>query len=248
MRAAHVSAMRDELFPREVVTVVVTGAPEPPPLLPEEEPCVRQAVAKRRREFAAGRGCARNALAELGITDFPILAGADRAPIWPAGIVGSITHCEGLAGAAVVREDRIAGLGLDAETTTPVDTDLVSTICTPAEQRWAEFRPAPGTCGWEKVIFSAKEAVHKCIWPVYRIMLDFHDVEVATFGGGRLGVRFESTHSDGLPDPACLQGRYVVHGDHILTGFVLWRGVTNEDLLEVSRDVRRRGRAPELCS
>ena len=215
--------MMNELFPREVVTVVVPGAAEPPPLLPEEEPCVRQAVAKRRREFAAGRGCARDALAALGVTGFPLVAGPDRAPIWPAGIVGSITHCEGLAGAAVAHEGQIVGLGFDAEPIKPLDMDLVSTICTPAEQRWMVSHPAPGTCGWAKVIFSAKEAVHKCIWPACHLALEFKDVDVSAPGGGQLRVRFSGGQRPGLPDFERLEGWYVLHGDHILTGFVLWR-------------------------
>jgi 4'-phosphopantetheinyl transferase EntD len=123
----------------------------------------------------------------------------------------------------VTHEGQIVGLGFDAEPSTPLDTDLVSTICTPAEQRWIVSHPAPGTCGWAKVIFSAKEAVHKCIWPACHIALEFEDVEVAVPGAGQLAVRLSGRRRPGLPDFARLEGWYVLRGSHILTGFVLWR-------------------------
>src|SRR5258708_38693026 len=60
---------------------------------PEEMATVANAVDKRRREFATGRSCARDALRELGIEPGPILAGERGMPRWPPGVVGSTTHC-----------------------------------------------------------------------------------------------------------------------------------------------------------
>ena len=64
-------------------------------LLPEERGAVAKAVPKRVAQFTAGRVCARRALAQLGNTEpVPILMGEDRAPQWPAGYVGSISHTD----------------------------------------------------------------------------------------------------------------------------------------------------------
>ena len=70
-------------------------------LFPEEEALVAGAVTKRREEFAAGRNAARAALAGLGPPPCPLLRAGRRAPAWPQGIVGSITHCSGFCCAVV---------------------------------------------------------------------------------------------------------------------------------------------------
>lgn len=73
---------------------------DPPGLepLPEEEPLIAKSVAKRRNEFITVRYCARQALSVLGIPEVPILKGDKGQPLWPDGIVGSMTHTEGFRG------------------------------------------------------------------------------------------------------------------------------------------------------
>src|SRR5450631_1635810 len=75
-------------------------------LLPEEAAGLGRAVPERQQEFAAGRLCARRALEELGFAGFALLAQADRQPLWPAQIVGSITHTNGLCAAVVGRRSQ----------------------------------------------------------------------------------------------------------------------------------------------
>lgn len=72
-------------------------------LFPSEQAVVDGAAEKRRREFAAVRRCARAGLERLGIPEAPILPGAGGAAGWPAGIVGTMTHCSRYAGAALAR-------------------------------------------------------------------------------------------------------------------------------------------------
>ena len=83
------------------IEVVELRGGEPDPLLPAERAALGQVVDGRRRDFAAGRHCARRALARLVGSPEPILSGPDREPVWPQGIVGSITHCDGYRAAAV---------------------------------------------------------------------------------------------------------------------------------------------------
>ena len=84
-------------------------------LWPEEAAAVQHAVEKRRREFAVGRMLARAALAAIGDPPSAIPTGNHREPVWPAGIVGSITHCAGYCAAAVARDAMVVALGIDAE-------------------------------------------------------------------------------------------------------------------------------------
>ena len=59
--------------------------------------------------------------------------GPNRAPLWPRGIVGSISHCEGYCAVVAARQDRFAGLGLDVERGEPLGRNLVKRVCRPTE-------------------------------------------------------------------------------------------------------------------
>jgi 4'-phosphopantetheinyl transferase EntD len=148
-------------------------------LFPEEEALVARAVDKRRREFTTARGCARSALAALGVVPAPILAGERGAPRWPPGIVGSITHCAGYRAAAVARDHDVLTIGVDAEPDEALPADVPSVIFLPGER--ARLRDlgvaAPGT-SWDRLLFCAKEAVYKAWFPLTRRWLGFEDADI----------------------------------------------------------------------
>src|SRR3981081_2727213 len=80
------------------------GAFDDPPdavLFPEEEAAISRAVEKRRRDFRTVRHCSRRALRELGVPPTAVVPGERRKPVWPPGVVGSLTHCTGYRAAAV---------------------------------------------------------------------------------------------------------------------------------------------------
>lgn len=136
---------------------------------------------KRIQDFAAGRVCAHRALRELGILDFSLLAGEHREPIWPAAIVGSITHTRGYAAAVVARQRDLKSVGLDCEVIDSVDEDLWSRICTPTEiARLAQLPPAERG-RQAALIFAAKEAFYKCQFPLTRAWVGFEDVVIEPF-------------------------------------------------------------------
>lgn len=81
---------------------------------------LERAPLKRKIEFLAGRRCAATALRELGCEDdggLPI--GPRRAPTWPAGFVGSISHGDGLAVAVAAQCGDAAALGIDIQLCPP---------------------------------------------------------------------------------------------------------------------------------
>ncbi|WP_394816075.1 4'-phosphopantetheinyl transferase family protein, partial [Clavibacter michiganensis] len=86
----------------------------------DESDAVATALPGRRAEFVTGRVLARRALAALGRRPGSIPVARDGAPVWPAGIVGSITHCVGLRACAVGRRDEHAGIGIDATPARPL--------------------------------------------------------------------------------------------------------------------------------
>jgi 4'-phosphopantetheinyl transferase EntD len=156
------------------------------PLHPEETAAVARAVPKRRHEYAAGRACARAALARLGIPPGPLLRDAHRgAPLWPAGVVGSITHCDGYRAAAVARSTDILTLGIDAEPHDRLpDGVLDAILATDAERAaLAELALRAPDIHWDRLFFSAKETVYKAWYPYHRRFLSFQEAELLFTAG-----------------------------------------------------------------
>ncbi|MFI0896252.1 4'-phosphopantetheinyl transferase [Streptomyces sp. NPDC020983] len=151
------------------------------PLHPEELPAVARAVDKRRREYAAGRACAREALGQLGIPPGPILRDPHRgAPQWPDGVVGSITHCDGYRAAAVARSSDMLALGIDAEPHAALPEGVLDAVlATDAERaRLAELAGSAPAVHFDRLLFSAKETVYKSWYPYHHRMLGFHEAEL----------------------------------------------------------------------
>ena len=211
----------EALFPDGVVTVESTDAAPEDVLRPEEAAGLGRAVEKRRREFAAGRACARRALARLEIADSVLPVGPDRLPAWPAGIVGSITHCAGYAGVAVARRGAILGLGLDAEVGGELEPALVPLVCLPSEIEALRALPRLTSGEGAKLVFSAKESAYKCWFPLVHRFLEFHDVEVE--------LRFESLRAGSFtarvlkePTPVSrFHGRFLRDDARVYTGVTL---------------------------
>lgn len=214
--------MIDTLFPRGVITVVADSEMSTEDLYPEEEELVRNAVAGRRREFAAGRRCARKALRILGVDPQPLLAGRYREPLWPQGVVGSLTHCGHYCAVAVARAERFAGLGIDAETSEELDEELISVVCTSSEIERVKRYPRPTHGDWHKVIFSAKESVYKCLFPIIRRVLEHQELEIRLRPSSRrfsVRLRFESP--DVLKSLPAMRGRFEIGPSHTVTGVTL---------------------------
>jgi 4'-phosphopantetheinyl transferase EntD len=212
----------ESLFSPDVV-VEASGNDTPmEPLHPLEANFVRDAVPRRRREFAMGRACARRALARLGIENRPLLPGHDRAPLWPRGIVGSISHCEGFCAVAVARRDRTSSIGLDVELRVPLDGGLIQTICTPAERIALPRTAALPEADWAAIVFSAKESFFKCLYPLRPRFLDFHDVEIV-LEPERGAFRARPGRDIGLPTAlvGAMQGRFALDEGRIFTAVTL---------------------------
>ena len=137
---------------------------------PVEEAAVARAIPDRRAEFFAGRAAAREAMTALGLPPVEIARGADRAPRWPDGVIGSISHDAGQAIAAVARVSEVAALGIDLARGGPLDPALWPTILTEAE------RDGDGHAA--RARFAAKEALFKALHPRVGRVFGFHAAEV----------------------------------------------------------------------
>ncbi|GAA3126175.1 4'-phosphopantetheinyl transferase family protein [Streptomyces echinatus] len=223
--------MIEELLPESVVAVEA-HADDPlwdAPLYPAEAPLVERAVAKRRREFAAVRGCARSAMEKLGVPPQAVVSGERGAPQWPAGLVGSMTHCEGYCAAALVRAADLASIGIDAEPHGPLPEGVGASVFLPAEStrldgmaaRWPALH-------WDRLLFSAKESVYKAWFPLTRKWLDFSEADITlrpdTDGASRGTLRAELLVPGPLVGGHRLQvfeGRWVVRDGVVATSVVI---------------------------
>src|ERR1051326_943715 len=100
----RISSELAALYPPVVIAAEVTGPVGREQLTSAELQFIAHCAEKRIQDFAAGRSCAHRALSELGILDFSLLSGTQREPLWPASVVGSITHTTGYAAAVVARQ------------------------------------------------------------------------------------------------------------------------------------------------
>lgn len=146
----------------------------------EPPPSVQRSVAKRQAEFLAGRLCARAALLQLQGLDCSPAIGEDRAPVWPSGICGSITHSTGHAAAIVGHKAQWRGLGMDLENLLSLERAerLAGEILTVDElQRM-------GTVDREQIAllvtltFSVKESLFKALYPIVGKRFYFEHAEV----------------------------------------------------------------------
>ncbi|WP_405713918.1 4'-phosphopantetheinyl transferase superfamily protein [Streptomyces xanthophaeus] len=171
--------MIERILPRSVVGVEAFGDLPQASLHPLEALVVRHAVGARRREFATGRWCAKQALAGLQVPEAPLLPGPHHAPRWPEGVVGSITHCAGYRAAAVARSTDMHMLSVDAEPHAPLPAGVLESIALSEELAMVRKLGvvSPGV-HWDRLLFSLKETVYKAWYPATRRRLEFEDARI----------------------------------------------------------------------
>ena len=146
-------------------------------LLDEEAASIASSVIAVRRASGAARIVARELLAQLGYPRVPLPREASGAPVWSAGIVGSLAHDDEVAVAAVGMRRDFTAVGIDVEPAKALPPDMLALIATPQELRKITDDPLRG-----KLLFAAKEAVYKALYPLDRVFLEFHDIEVDLAG------------------------------------------------------------------
>jgi 4'-phosphopantetheinyl transferase EntD len=217
--------MLAELLPPEVVAVDTVGEDPTARLLPAEEFLVANAVAKRRTEVTNARTCARRALTGLGQPpDVPILRGPKGEPLWPDGVVGSITHTAGYYAAAVADASKVRSIGLDAEVHGELPQGVLAHIAFgPELTMLAALQPGPRVW-WDRLLFSAKESVYKAWFPLTGRWLGFEDAELRidpddhTFSAR---ILVDGTTTDGGPPLTAMTGRWLVRDGFVLTAITL---------------------------
>lgn len=128
----------------------------------------------RKREFVAGRDCARAALEKAGFLRGPILPDAYGVPTWPNGAVACISHSRGYCGAIAAKGANYRTLGLDLEKTDRLSPSAIKRTVHPSEQVYVQDSQKKAS-----LFFCAKEAFFKAQFPIWHTHANFHDLELA---------------------------------------------------------------------
>ena len=183
-------------------------------------PAIAAAAPKRRSEFLAGRLCAASALQALrGTPDYPA-RGADNAPCWPPGSLGSITHSHGWAAALVGHSEAWSGLGLDAEPllASARAERLAGEILTADELRHFQALPEDERATYLTLCFSLKESLFKALYPLVQRRFYFQAAAlVEQDGNGRVRLQLrEDLHAEWRLGTH-LDGQFSVHEGRLLS-------------------------------
>lgn len=143
-------------------------------------PMVWKNVAQvRRQEFIAGRYCAIQAAQNIGLTIESLPTGLTREPVWPQGVTGSISHSKQLAISCIANTSDYLSLGIDAEEMMKpeVAAEIALTIATQSELHYLDTLNSDLSL---TLLFSAKEALYKALFPLVRTFIDFKEVKLHT--------------------------------------------------------------------
>jgi len=123
---------------------------------------------------------------------------------------------------AVARRDRVAGLGIDLEPAAAIEPDLRRYVCTKRELAGLARRPELPLGVAARLLFSAKEAVYKCLYPLLAVPLAYEDLEIVPdVARARFAVRFGPAVAELRSYETALRGRCRVLAEWIVTGVTL---------------------------
>jgi 4'-phosphopantetheinyl transferase EntD len=214
----------ETILPSAVIAVEAREDTEDIVLFPAEEASVGQAVDKRRREFTTARACVREAFCQLGLPPSALTNGPRGEPLWPKGIVGSITHCDGYRACAIARSTQMATIGIDAEPHAALPDGVLSEVATAQELSWLKdrTRDAPGV-HWDRLLFSAKESVYKAWFPLAKRWLGFEDAAVALDAAAATFTARLLVSAPALEDRRLtgFSGRWLIRDGLVLTAIAL---------------------------
>ncbi len=209
------------LFPPAVTVAVTDPAGAHPAIFAAEARAIAEARPNRQREFRAGRAAIRAALTRMGLPPSPVPAGPDRAPVWPVGVTGSLSHSETVCVAALAPARALTAIGVDIEPAEALSEALLPEICGLPERAWLSTRPPRERGLLAKLIFSAKECAYKAQYTQSRSFLEFSDLEVTL--APETG-QFDATLRRAVPgfdEGTRLFGRFAITQGHVVTALAV---------------------------
>lgn len=212
------------MFPKGVAAFEAQGPCTTDLLFNTELSSIAHAVESRVNEFVLGRVCARAALAELGLPPTPIPTDKNRAPVWPTGFTGSISHTNGYCVAVVGKVKQvnqktgITAIGLDIEKIGQVLPEIWPSVMVENEISLLKSLEAKNREVFSTVIFSAKEAFYKAQYQLTQDWVDFCDATIDLFTDS-FTVNLRNTELPIAGQALSFKGRYMISKNQVITAF-----------------------------
>ena len=170
-------------------------------LLPGEKHAARNMKGVRVEEFSTSRFLIRELLKVINpMTSnerVEILPDTDSVPQWPAGFTGCISHSKGICTVVIGKQTALnQSVGIDIEMLGRLSGGAKRRICSEAEQERIETFADVSKLKVQDLytlVFSAKEAYFKYLFPQTRQWLEFLDVELHTINGEYLELESKKT-------------------------------------------------------
>lgn len=180
-------------------------------------PNIYRSVPKRRAEYLAGRICCKLLLEGFGISA-PVSSDASRAPCWPDGFKGSISHCDGHAIAVLTRAEN-GDLGVDIELLhEEILLESADLIAGGDERTLLESSLGLGKQWALLLAFSAKESLFKASYSTVKRYLGFEHAHITSIepSQGKIALQFSSGI---LPNNfwPTIQGSYYFEEGRVIT-------------------------------
>lgn len=141
-------------------------------LLAEEQRSIVTKSLPRRDQSGAARFVARQLLADRGMAEMAIGRAPSGAPVWPQPIIGSLAHDEEVAVAAIGWAADYRALGVDVEPAMGLPEEIRALVRHKADRTPESAESAL----MDRLLFCAKEAVYKAVFPLDRVLLEYEDI------------------------------------------------------------------------
>ncbi|EXU75156.1 4'-phosphopantetheinyl transferase family protein [Erwinia mallotivora] len=182
-----------------------------------------QAVRKRRAEYLASRVCVRHALTLMGVNDFILENDADRSPVWPAGIVGSLSHTDSSVRLLVAPSASGKLLGIDCEHVIEEYTAKKMQDMIVSAQELKVLQQSRWPYGLALTLaFSLKESLYKALYPQIRQFMDFNAAEITTCDeeAGLMVIRLARHYSTDFPAGRLFTGHVQIQQNQVLSWII----------------------------
>jgi len=176
----------------------------------EEAEYLKRVRPRRRDDFTTGRNCAQSALVALGRNRAALGRESDGRPRWPEGVLGSLSHCEGLCVAAVAATAAVRLLGVDVEPRTPLPDGVLGLVASPREIA------AHGQPPLDTVLFSAKESLFKALYPRVGYVFGFEEIAISLAANGSFVARLQPNLA-AAARRTTLRGQFALTRDFVMT-------------------------------
>lgn len=164
------------------------------------------------------RACAAEALFKLGgpVEQALFKVSDDRLPIWPKDWIGSISHSPVGAIAIVGKSSFTPVLGIDMHWMRDLPADLSAFRLVAKRSEYA-FVDRLSPTERHVLIFSAKEALYKALFPVIRDVLDFSAARVSAFSLGTITLKLRHNWNHIFQKNREFIVRWSLCRDHVFT-------------------------------